>query len=215
MKKNYILIFASLFTIIVTSSCKTEKDSYPYKEEYFTRVGGTVTSEDSTPISNILVKSTLEEVFTDVNGYYEINVASENSNIILSFSDFDGEENGGQFCSEKLTITNVIKKDKFENNIVLQKMIKIRVGGKVTSQIDTKPIRKIFVESEIDRTLTDENGYYEIWTGAKSGEEAHILFTDYDYKQNGGAFLQKDLYLPLEKHNTFDNDIILESKYAY
>ncbi len=209
------MIFASLLALVVTSSCKTEKDSYPYKEIYFTLIGGTVTAEDSTPVSNILVQSSIERVFTDINGYYEINVTTEDNNIYLNFSDFDGEANGGQFCSENLDISDPIQKNNFDNNVVLQKMVKIHIGGIVTSVIDNNPIKKIFVESEIDRTLTDENGYYEIWTGAKPGENAHIIFTDHDYKQNGGAFLEQDLYLPLEKDNTFDNNVILESKYAY
>lgn len=214
MSKKNILAFAVLLIITLTSCYKVERETFPYNEIYITVVGGTVTAEDSTPIKNILVESTGNKAFTDEDGYYEIRILSNSGGIELKFTDFDANENGGQFCSEKLSIDPVKQSNKFENNVQLQKMVKIHVCGRVKSKAG-EPIKKIVVKSEIDRTVTDENGYYEIYTGAKAGENAIIEFEDRDLMQNGGKFLLGKLEIPLEKDNTFNNNITLDYDYVY
>lgn len=183
-------------------------------------VGGTVKSaDDETPIQGITVSAysdyDYDKTFTvtDENGYYEVLVqytysGSENPGCELYFEDEDGEENGGYFFSKGLHLEKEMDKS-FENNIKLEKLIPITVGGTVTAE-DATPIKNIVVKSDIDRTFTDENGYYEIRTGAKKGEKATISFIDDDEYRNGGLFDQDMLEISLDKDNTTDNDIVLK-----
>ena len=190
-------------------------------------INGTVTSSiDNTPIKDIAVDLRIDngwvsgptfytKVYTNENGYYEINTYCElprgykiNKGSI-SFYDEDGEANGGYFRSniEEFTKEN---ENPIHKDVILQKCIPITVGGIVTSAEDSTPIKNITVSSEIDKTITDETGYYELRATALKDEAATIYFNDDDGYSNGGHFSFESLSLPLEKDNTFDNNISLK-----
>lgn len=186
-------------------------------------ISGTVTSStDNTPIKDIAVDLHIENgwvqngrTYTNENGYYEINTYYEyprgyavNKGYII-FTDEDGESNGGYFNSveEEILKENEIP---LKKDAALQKYIPITVGGTVTSAEDSTPIKNITVYSDIDRTITDEKGYYELRTCALENEKAIISFQDDDEYSNGGYFSSNSLSIPLEKDNTFDNNISLK-----
>ncbi len=106
---------------------------------------------------------------------------------------------------EEIANNDIIRKD-----VSLQKLIPITVGGTVVSDEDSTPIKNILVSSNIDKTITDEKGYYELRTCALENEKAKIYFDDDDMYSNGGYFSSDTLEIPLEKDKTFDNNISLK-----
>ena len=97
MKKIIVLIFA----LIASVSCNDKNSSQDWSGmEYFTfEISGKVTDESRNPIQGISVEAFGTRVSTKADGAYLLKGegAGELSIVYVSFSDTDGEANGGKF----------------------------------------------------------------------------------------------------------------------
>ena len=114
MKKQFIKFWDKIIILLLGSSgilC----GCYKYgcvADEY--EIKGVVTDEAKNPIQNIQIVKYRDTIYTNAEGKFTFN--GWNSGFRLKIEDIDGEENGGEFETQEITVdftdADLIKKGK-------------------------------------------------------------------------------------------------------